>query len=211
VQRASGQHDDLARVLAPDLVRAAVEGRLPRGIGVERLRDAPAEWSQQFEALGFESAIITDRVRNGRFWPPKPQNSRQPTGNLAVENPAAGNGIFWMQRREAKIGLGDRKVSQRRKERNDTNENPHRNGLFGVGAGFAVWVRTGGGGVRSRNANPSQRRFHTGNRGNPLFPLSLVKTGEFKSKGFRYPCVLSVGFRAMWRPATAREGLWALA
>jgi DNA invertase Pin-like site-specific DNA recombinase len=38
--------------LAPDLMRAAVEGRLPRGIGVERLRDAPAEWSQQFEALG---------------------------------------------------------------------------------------------------------------------------------------------------------------
>jgi site-specific DNA recombinase len=38
--------------LAPDLVRAAVEGRLPRGIGVERLRDAPTEWSRQFEALG---------------------------------------------------------------------------------------------------------------------------------------------------------------
>ena len=38
--------------LAPDLVRAAVEGRLPRGIGVERLRDAPAEWTQQFDALG---------------------------------------------------------------------------------------------------------------------------------------------------------------
>jgi site-specific DNA recombinase len=38
--------------LAPDLVRAAIEGRLPRGIGVERLRDASAEWSQQFEALG---------------------------------------------------------------------------------------------------------------------------------------------------------------
>lgn len=33
--------------LAPDLVKAAVEGRLPRGIGVERLRDAPAEWSRQ--------------------------------------------------------------------------------------------------------------------------------------------------------------------
>ena len=40
--------------LAPDLVRAAVEGRLPRGIGVERLRDAPAEWRQQFEALGLD-------------------------------------------------------------------------------------------------------------------------------------------------------------
>jgi site-specific DNA recombinase len=38
--------------LAPDLVRAAVEGRVPRGIGVERLRDAPVEWGQQFEALG---------------------------------------------------------------------------------------------------------------------------------------------------------------
>ena len=38
--------------LAPDLVKAAVEGRLPRGIGVEPLRDAPAEWSRQFETLG---------------------------------------------------------------------------------------------------------------------------------------------------------------
>jgi DNA invertase Pin-like site-specific DNA recombinase len=38
--------------LAPNLVKAAVEGRLPRGLGVERLRDAPAEWSQQFETLG---------------------------------------------------------------------------------------------------------------------------------------------------------------
>jgi site-specific DNA recombinase len=38
--------------LAPDLVKAAVEGRLPRGIGVERLRDAPAEWRRQFETLG---------------------------------------------------------------------------------------------------------------------------------------------------------------
>src|SRR5713226_4766155 len=42
----------LLAFLAPDLVKAAVEGRLPRGIGVERLRDAPAEWSRQFEALG---------------------------------------------------------------------------------------------------------------------------------------------------------------
>jgi hypothetical protein len=30
--------------LAPKLVRAAVEGRPPRGINIERLRDAPAEW-----------------------------------------------------------------------------------------------------------------------------------------------------------------------
>jgi site-specific DNA recombinase len=38
--------------LAPNLVKAAVEGRLPRGIGIERLRDPPAEWSRQFEVLG---------------------------------------------------------------------------------------------------------------------------------------------------------------
>src|SRR2546422_2746272 len=38
--------------LAPDLVRAAIEGRLPRGIGVTRLRDAPVEWSRQHAQLG---------------------------------------------------------------------------------------------------------------------------------------------------------------
>ena len=38
--------------LAPGLVKAAVEGRLPRGIGVTRLRDAPAEWSRQHAMLG---------------------------------------------------------------------------------------------------------------------------------------------------------------
>jgi hypothetical protein len=47
--------------LAPELVRAAVEGRLPRGIGVERLRDAPTEWSRQFEALGL-NPHNTDRI-----------------------------------------------------------------------------------------------------------------------------------------------------
>jgi site-specific DNA recombinase len=38
--------------LAPNLVKAAIEGRLPRGIAVERFRDPPTEWSRQFEALG---------------------------------------------------------------------------------------------------------------------------------------------------------------
>jgi site-specific DNA recombinase len=38
--------------IAPGLVKAAVEGRLPRGIGVAALRDAPAEWSMQFARLG---------------------------------------------------------------------------------------------------------------------------------------------------------------
>jgi hypothetical protein len=44
------------------VVRAAVEGRLPRGIGVERLRDAPAEWSQQFEALGLNPRCTAGAV-----------------------------------------------------------------------------------------------------------------------------------------------------
>jgi hypothetical protein len=38
--------------IAPSLVKAAVEGRLPRGIGIANLRDAPAEWSRQYQRLG---------------------------------------------------------------------------------------------------------------------------------------------------------------
>jgi hypothetical protein len=38
--------------IAPGLVKAAVNGRLPRGIGAAALRDAPAEWSLQFARLG---------------------------------------------------------------------------------------------------------------------------------------------------------------
>ena len=44
--------------LAPELVRAAVEGRLARGINIERLRDARAEWSKQFEALGLNPQAL---------------------------------------------------------------------------------------------------------------------------------------------------------
>jgi site-specific DNA recombinase len=38
--------------LAPALVKAAIDGRLPRGVGIARLRDAPAEWSHQHATLG---------------------------------------------------------------------------------------------------------------------------------------------------------------
>ena len=38
--------------LAPDLVKAAIEGRLPHGMGVSRLADLPAEWSRQRNILG---------------------------------------------------------------------------------------------------------------------------------------------------------------
>jgi site-specific DNA recombinase len=38
--------------LAPSLVKAAVEGGLPHGIGVARLLDAPVTWSRQHQMLG---------------------------------------------------------------------------------------------------------------------------------------------------------------
>jgi hypothetical protein len=38
--------------VAPTLVQAAVDGRLPHGVGVATVRDFPAEWSRQYERLG---------------------------------------------------------------------------------------------------------------------------------------------------------------
>ena len=38
--------------LSPALVKAALRGRLPRGVGVTRLCDMPPEWSRQHSALG---------------------------------------------------------------------------------------------------------------------------------------------------------------
>jgi hypothetical protein len=38
--------------LSPQLVKAAVEGRLPRGINIERLRNPDPNWTKQFQDLG---------------------------------------------------------------------------------------------------------------------------------------------------------------
>src|SRR5208337_4509033 len=38
--------------LAPDIVQAAVDGTLPRGLGVSRLMDMPPSWAEQRQALG---------------------------------------------------------------------------------------------------------------------------------------------------------------
>ncbi|MGB6558471.1 MAG: hypothetical protein WBE96_13820 [Pseudolabrys sp.] len=38
--------------LAPNLVQGSIDGRLPRGVGIANLRDAPAEWSRQYARLG---------------------------------------------------------------------------------------------------------------------------------------------------------------
>jgi site-specific DNA recombinase len=41
--------------LAPDIVKAAVEGHLPRGYGLKRLVDLPMAWPEQWRALGLEA------------------------------------------------------------------------------------------------------------------------------------------------------------
>jgi site-specific DNA recombinase len=41
--------------LAPELVKAAIDGRLPHGIGVARLADLPPDWSKQRQMLGLPS------------------------------------------------------------------------------------------------------------------------------------------------------------
>jgi site-specific DNA recombinase len=44
--------------LAPDLVKAAVDGRLPRGFGVSRLVNLPSKWEEQRRTLGLESKPV---------------------------------------------------------------------------------------------------------------------------------------------------------
>jgi site-specific DNA recombinase len=41
--------------LAPDIVKAAVEGRLPRGFGLKRLVDLPMAWPDQWCTLGLQA------------------------------------------------------------------------------------------------------------------------------------------------------------
>jgi hypothetical protein len=56
--------------LAPNLVKAAVEGRLPRGIGVERLRDPPTEMEPAVRSAGTQSGLISREDFNyGRSGP----------------------------------------------------------------------------------------------------------------------------------------------
>ena len=40
--------------LAPDLVKAIADGRLPRGVTAKALADAPMLWSAQWRMIGLE-------------------------------------------------------------------------------------------------------------------------------------------------------------
>jgi site-specific DNA recombinase len=41
--------------VAPPIIDAAIEGRLPRGFGAKRLMDLPIVWSDQWTALGLKA------------------------------------------------------------------------------------------------------------------------------------------------------------
>jgi site-specific DNA recombinase len=45
--------------VAPPIIAAAVEGRLPRGFGAKRLLDLPMVWSHQWTALGLKEPAQT--------------------------------------------------------------------------------------------------------------------------------------------------------
>jgi hypothetical protein len=61
---------------------------------------------------------------------------------------------FCIRRREARIGLRDRKSDRRPKEQNNTGENPRRNGLFWLGPEICVLVGLDGGRDRDRTCDP---------------------------------------------------------
>jgi DNA invertase Pin-like site-specific DNA recombinase len=46
-------------VLSPTLVKAAIDGRLPRGFGVKRLMDLPLIWADQWTTLGLKAPVKT--------------------------------------------------------------------------------------------------------------------------------------------------------
>jgi hypothetical protein len=83
-----------------------------------------------------------------------------------------------MQRREAKIGLRDRKRHRRLNERNDTCKNPRRNALSGAGPGIRGSVGLDGGRTRARTWDPLIKRlvFTT------LFQWLRCKSSRFETQ-----------------------------
>jgi site-specific DNA recombinase len=63
--------------LAPEIGKAAVEGRLPRGFGLKRLVDLPMAWPDQWRALGLQAPT---RTRDEPV-----ANSNSGNGNLRPE------------------------------------------------------------------------------------------------------------------------------
>jgi hypothetical protein len=110
-----------------------------------------------------ESAIVMGRARNGGLLASRNSQYSRVAETVLAFATARGERNFGVQRREAKIGRRDRKRHRRPKERNDTGENPQRNGLSGVGAGICRFVGLDGGDYLDQTAC-SPRRDRTGLR-----------------------------------------------
>jgi len=122
---------------------------------------------------------------------------RQPIpGRRRASKPSRQERNFWMQRPEPKNPPERPLCRQRPGNVENRRQHPRRNGLFSIENGFRGSGRLGGG-VRSRMRTRLSGDSTLETAAIRCFPLSLVKTGNSKSKGFRFPCVLSVGFRAM--------------
>ena len=85
--------------IAPRLVQAAVDGRLPRGIGVATVHDFPAEWARQYEGLGLapqDFQLRRDQNLSGRR--PGPEYGSVPPArdqiSKIVPRPGRANGPF---------------------------------------------------------------------------------------------------------------------
>ena len=99
---------------------------LPRGVGVERLRDAPAEWSRAVRSPRLEPpAISADRFERSVLAPKTPPCGFPKFGKTGLvggcKPPHRGERNFWMH---AEIGMRDRKCEQRPKWARNDSGNP---------------------------------------------------------------------------------------
>ncbi len=118
--------------LAPDLVKAAIEGRLPRGIGVTRLRDAPVEWSRQHSDARSDSV---DRASGLRALPRCPRQER----------------VCGRQRQRRRKRLPNPIAASPETER--PHETPPIGGLFDESPEHSVRMGVRGGPGRTRTSN----------------------------------------------------------
>ena len=73
---------------APGLVKAAMNGRLPRGLGVTRLFDLPPEWTKQHQIRMSSRRLTEDLNRVPANRSPFPGNPFLPAGTKARERPS---------------------------------------------------------------------------------------------------------------------------
>ena len=110
---------------------------------------------------------------------PTPHPVIEPVSDTRVRN-----GNFRCRDWRLKIALRDCKGHRRPKEWNDTGENPHRNGLSGVGAGICGFVALYGG-VRSQIRTGLHLQFPANREINREFCDSGAFGSDFGSKS---PC-----------------------